>query len=286
MSDYSWKSAFEKLKANDPFVEAMAQAASGVDSKLYAWLKRVEQWHGTQPPQIKPAKFSLIGTDPEDPFAAVDFGYNPSGLPSWHKIGCFCDTCEHIIARYIGATKDFPPPTLPGLVIEVGYNPVAMIKEVFYRYGKGMHGFKWGVAVAEEFFAQHSEQFLPPLMIEQAKQQGSTVWNNMIAAYDQLSGKMQPAKQGYGNSGTLLKQAVPTLRTARAPCPAPDCPAADKSCDIESLIIHLNDGHKWARAASEAAEGEPNIADWLEEWALLNDVDLTFKVPEEKEIAS
>lgn len=41
----------------------------------------------------------------------------------------------------------------------------------------------------------------------------------------------------------------PSIEVVRAPCPVSDCPnsLAGREIDLQSVIIHLNDGHKWTR---------------------------------------
>lgn len=96
-----------------------------------------------------------------------------------------------------------------------------------------------------------------------------------------------PSKgRDWRDTQSVMTKALPVLRSARATCPA------DVLCmkfggapaQLAQVIIHLNDHHKWARVAAEAAPGAPNIADWLEEYALRNGIDLTFKMPDESEM--
>lgn len=66
----------------------------------------------------------------------------------------------------------------------------------------------------------------------------------------------------YGNSGRLLSKALPALNVkVLSPCEH-TWPGS-----LESIIIHLNDTHQWARE---------QIADWLDTL----DLDLTFPVPD------
>ncbi|MFD9734395.1 hypothetical protein [Umezawaea sp. NPDC059074] len=94
----------------------------------------------------------------------------------------------------------------------------------------------------------------------------------------------------------VLSRAVPALTSAKATCPA--CPPCDRlhgyafhcvpcqhvGVPLAQVIIHLNDHHRWARAAPEAQPGDPNTADWLEEYAAANGIDLRFKMPDESEM--
>jgi hypothetical protein len=73
----------------------------------------------------------------------------------------------------------------------------------------------------------------------------------------------------YSDSGALLRTVLPALETARVDCPAcaDDPRNPSQEMILSSMVIHLNDTHRWAREA---------IADWLETL----DVDLSFPVPD------
>jgi hypothetical protein len=66
----------------------------------------------------------------------------------------------------------------------------------------------------------------------------------------------------YGDSGELLKSALPALATV---VQCPHCPM--KIGAIDSIVIHLNDTARWSRES---------VADWLDTL----DVDLSFPVPD------
>ncbi len=64
------------------------------------------------------------------------------------------------------------------------------------------------------------------------------------------------------------------------------CPA-NPICKVNTnrlteWVIHLNDEHKWARSPAEAQVGQLNIADWLDEVALLKGWDLSLKLPDKE----
>jgi hypothetical protein len=132
-----------------------------------------------------------------------------------------------------------------------------------------------------------------------------SLYENLIVTY-QLLGKSVPVTQDWSASGDVIYGAVPGIQGSHAACPVgcstcdrgrckdylaygypnlacSQCRCAIGEASLLALVIHLNDVHGWARAASEAEPGKPNIADWLEEYALLNNIDLTFKMPEGNE---
>lgn len=56
------------------------------------------------------------------------------------------------------------------------------------------------------------------------------------------------------------------------------CPVCGADWILYKLIQHLNDSsHLWARTANEAKPGEPNIADWLDEWSATTGVSLEMR---------
>lgn len=104
----------------------------------------------------------------------------------------------------------------------------------------------------------------------------------------------------WNDSGKVLGEACPALSTKYAYM---ECPSGD-SCNwirqgyhvgripqLAEIIIHLNDTHHWARAASDYGVLDevakrihlPNIADWLDEYAAERGLDLRLLTPEEQE---
>lgn len=92
------------------------------------------------------------------------------------------------------------------------------------------------------------------------------VWHTVATASFILKGSFTlKDMQGtsYGNSGRLLSKALPALQVeVLSPCEQHAW-----SSELEAVIIHLNDTHKWSRE---------QIADWLDTL----DVDLAFPVPD------
>lgn len=87
------------------------------------------------------------------------------------------------------------------------------------------------------------------------------VWHTVGASYTMNIKGTQGTS--YGNSGRLLSKALPALQVeVLSPCDEHAW-----SSELEAVIIHLNDTHKWSRE---------QIADWLDTL----DLDLTFPVPE------
>lgn len=117
------------------------------------------------------------------------------------------------------------------------------------------------------------------------------IYTNQVKSMGTLTGTFKnpfeedPVPNDYGSSGFLLAKVCPGLRT-----PIDKCPQCGKVgiTDLSVLIIHLNDHHKWPRTSAEKPRGwprgkeytGPNIADWVEEYALLNKIDMSLVTEE------
>lgn len=110
-------------------------------------------------------------------------------------------------------------------------------------------------------------------MLQQAYQKFKNIENDM------------PPAQEWGDSGTKLLQVIPGLsHKVMDGCPHPDCDELEGH-RLESIIIHLNDRHKWPRCVDDPnpRNAPNNIADWVEEYALEMHLDMTFHTVEEKD---
>lgn len=94
-----------------------------------------------------------------------------------------------------------------------------------------------------------------------------------------------PANKRWSDSDSVLRRSCPALFTHKVPCPVETCSNSVYPFVLNSIVMHLNDLHQWPRCAADYGTGPvgPNIADWLEEVALRDGVDLTFRDPEDVE---
>lgn len=102
----------------------------------------------------------------------------------------------------------------------------------------------------------------------------------------------------YNDSGKKLARVIPGMlfKIPETSCPGDGKPMGcsfnpqASGITFEKLVIHLNDHHKWPRSANDKPPRNypswnmsVNIADWSEEYALLHDLDMTFRTAEEME---
>lgn len=108
----------------------------------------------------------------------------------------------------------------------------------------------------------------------------------------------KPNVVNYSNSGHKLARVIPGMlfEVPETTCPGDlkpfRCNLNPKShgFTFEKLVIHLNDHHKWPRSANDKPPKRSpnwdmsiNIADWSEQYALLHNLDMNFRTPEEME---
>jgi hypothetical protein len=142
---------------------------------------------------------------------------------------------------------------------------------------KELYDYKIQLADALNKEAEAFTSYYDKIFSDLKEQKNSNKLYNTFLIGNANSNKPFNGESGVGWSGHTVSQRAaenfPALMTLVA---CPEC-EVDPMPLIE-LIQHLNDAaHKWARFAEEAQPGQPNIADWLDEWSVSTGISLEMK---------
>lgn len=207
--------------------------------------------------------------------------------PSWCWAGCLGAACQH------GQTTPHA-----GIECEHGQTARHALDPVKcwqcdgtgrYDYGSNEVHYAWDggpLALDADGYAVGPGKHLTPVTVKTPKHSQHGSWfpgcdcpeSGSVAHPSPGSAYTPPPATDYSHTGDALRGVLPGLRTeVTYPC---DCtqhavwttsplPVSELAiAPLDSMIIHLNDGHSWSREA---------IADWLDTLG----VDLTFPVPDE-----
>lgn len=151
------------------------------------------------------------------------------GKTDWHKVG----TCAH------GSETEHALPDVECWQCKGSGRYDYGSKEVHYHWGQGC----------------------TPLVIDSDGYALPTISPEPMGPKPKPAPYVPSPNSGYGDSGRLLGSVLPGLSASVT------CPECSTAGTLDSVIIHVNDGHHWTRE---------RIADWLDTL----DVDLTFPVPD------
>lgn len=108
---------------------------------------------------------------------------------------------------------------------------------------------------------------------------------------------VEPVDPTWADSEAVLLDAFPALKTHMTWCPVDSCQFSKANAGhptmgmrygamLFNIITHLNDVHRWPRTMEDTQDypgvtTRHNIADWLEELAIRDGIDLTFKMADD-----